>query len=228
MRPLPLERARDLYLDFLLSVKGVSHGRAGICKVHINRLIGFLKERNITRVDEVTRDHLEGYQAAVVTSGLSPSTREDVLRIAMQWFGFLFDYKHIRTNPGLVIDAPRRGQALPRPILSETEFKFLLNLASGPTLVKMRDRCIFQVLYASAMRPGELCQLLRSDVSLANRQITIRRPKNLRDRLVTIDRYTTNDLRQYLIRLEAWIGPRKPSDPFFVSTTGGGLSRNAL
>ena len=227
-RPLPLEEARDRYLDYLLSVKAVSRGRATVCKIHINRLIEFLRAHSASRINEITREHLEAYQAAVAASPLSPATREDVLRVAILWFGFLSDYKHLEANPALAIDPPRRGRSLPRPILSESEFKFLLGLASGSTLMKMRDRCIFQVLYASAMRPGELCQLLRSDVSLANRQIAIRRPKNLRDRVVTVDRYTVQDLRQYLIRMEAWLGPRKPTDPFFVSATGGKLSRNAL
>ncbi len=199
-----------------------------MCKVQINRLIAFLRSQGVSRIDGITRQQLDDYQAGVLRTQLKPKSKHSILREAVLWFTYLHDYKLLAENLGLVIEPPRKVKSLPRPILSETEFKFLLSLTDGTTLMKMRDRCIFQVLYASALRTIELCQLIRSDVSLANRQITVRRPKNRRDRVVTLDRYTAQDLRQYLIRLEAWLGPRKPTDPFFISTVGGKLTRGTL
>lgn len=211
-----------------MNVKAVVRERAQVCKINVNRLIAFLRSRGAAHVQEITREALEGYQADILRSALKPATQWGILQDAALWFTFLHDYRFTQENLGLAIDLPRRRKSLPRPILGETEFKFLLSLAEGDSLMKMRDRCLFQVLYASAMRTVELCQLIRADVSLPHRQITIRRPKNKRDRIVVIDRFTAQDLRQYLIRLEAWLGPRKPTDSFFVNAAGGPLRRNAL
>lgn len=187
-----------------------------------------MRKRGATALREVTRGHLEAYQQAIVTCGIKPVTQQDKFRVVLLWFTYLCDYGYLAANPALVLDPPRRGQSLPRPILSEAEFQHLLSLANPTTLPGLRDRCIFQVLYASAMRPGELCRLTCGDADLDHQQILIRRPKNKRDRLVHVDAYTAQELRQYLTRLETWLGPRKPSDPLFINANGKPLLRGTL
>lgn len=196
--------------------------------MHLKRLITFLKAQGLTHIQQVARTHLEAYQEAVAGSGLTASTQVDVLRVAVGWFSFLCDYGDLSSNPALVVDPPRRGKALPRAILSETEFQHLLGLASAETLLGLRDRCVFEVLYASAMRPEELCRLTIADVDLSRQRLYIRRPKNRRDRIVVFDKFTAQDLKRYLARVEAWLGPRRLSDPFFVNANGGALNRNAF
>lgn len=209
-------------------MKGVSHGRANLCKIYLNRLIKFLQARGVTRLDQVQRAHLEAYQTAVLAEALKPGTHLEILRVAMLWFGYLHDYRYCPTNLALVIDLPRKGQVLPRTILTTDELTNLLSLTHPTTLLGLRDRCIFQLLYASAMRPDELCRLKLAQVDLSNQQLLIQRPKNRRDRIVHIDRYTAQDLRQYLHRVQAWLGPRAPTDGFFVNAYGHPLTRNAL
>jgi len=225
---LSLEESRDRYLDFLLAVKGVSHARAQCCKVYLNRLIRFLQQQGVTRLDQAQREHLSAYEAAVMAEALKSASKLEILQVAMLWFGYLHDYRYCATNPALVIDLPRKEQLLPRAILTTEEFLNLLSLAHPKSLLGLRDRCIFQVLYASAMRPDELCRLKLAQVDLVNQQFLIERPKNRRDRIVHIDRFTTQDLRTYLSRVSAWLGSRGAADSFFVNAYGGPLTRNAL
>ncbi|MDP3722720.1 MAG: tyrosine-type recombinase/integrase [Candidatus Omnitrophota bacterium] len=225
---LSLEDGRDRYLDFLLAVKGVSHARAQCCKVYLNRLIRFLQPQGVTRLDQAQREHLAAYEAAVMAEPLKSASKLEILQVAMLWFGYLHDYHDCATNPALVIDLPRKEQLLPRTILATEEFLSLLSMTHPKSLLGLRDRCIFQVLYASAMRPDELCRMKLSQVDLANQQFLIERPKNKRDRIVHIDRFTAQDLRTYLARVSAWLGSRGAADNFFVNAYGGPLTRNAL
>lgn len=226
---LSLEEARDRYLDFLLTVKGRCPARAAICKGYLNRLIRSLATRGVTHLQAVTREHLAAYQDEVMLADLAKVTQKEILRVVLLAFQFLHDYGHLETNPALVIDIPRKGRHLPRPVLTAEEFQELLGLASSANLTGLRDRCIFQVLYASAMRPEELCRLTMRDVDLSNRQILIRRPKNRRDRVVHIDRYTAKDMQQYHRRIEAWLGrSRFDKELFFLNAWGDPLTRNSL
>ncbi len=209
-------------------MKGRGQGRAYVSKVHLNRLIAFLKSRNVTSINEPTRNDLAQYQQSLAGANVKPNTLRDILGVAVLLFQYLCDYGHIETNPASVIDPPRRAQSLPRPILTEEEFQYLLNLPSSTALLGLRDRCIFQVLYASAMRTGELCQLNVGDVSLEDQQILIRRPKNRRDRIVHIDHHTAQALRRYLDQSQAWSGPRAKTDPLFFNANGRALNRNSL
>ncbi len=211
-----------------MAVKGVSHARANLCKSYVNRVIRFLQAQGVTRLDQVERAHLDAYQTTVMAEALKSGTHLEILRVAMLWFGYLHDYRHCPSNPSLVIDLPRKEHVLPRSILTTEEFTNLLSLTNPTTLLGLRDRCIFQVLYASAMRPDELCRLKLAQVDLSTQQILIQRPKNKRDRIVHIDRYTTQDLRQYLHRVQAWLGARGSTDHFFVNAYGRPLTRNAL
>jgi len=226
---LSLEEARDRYLDFLLTVKGCSPARAALAKGYLNRLLGFLSARGVTSLPTVTRAHLEAYQEAVLATARAVATKREILGVVGLCFRYLCDYGLLTANPALVLDRPRKGQTLPRPLLTAEEFTGLLGLTHPTSLVGLRDRCLFQVLYASAMRPEELCRLTVGDVDLATRQLLIRRPKNRRDRIVHIDRYTARDLQQYQQRLEAWLGRRRAAaEHCFLSATGGPLIRNAL
>ena len=56
------------------------------------------------------------------------------------------------------------------------ELTNLLSLANPATLLGLRDRCIFQVLYASAMRPDDLCRLKLAQADLSTQQLLIQRP----------------------------------------------------
>jgi len=209
-------------------VKGLAHSRVALCRSYCNRLIRFLQAQGIARLAQVERQHLAAYEAAVTAEPLKAGTHLEILRVAVLWFGYLHDYGDCEANPALVLDLPRKEQALPRTILTAEEFLHLLSLTHPMSLLGLRDRCIFQVLYASAMRPDELCRLTLAQVDLANQQFLIERPKNRRDRIVHIDRFTAQDLRAYLSRVTAWLGPRGSSDPFFVNAYGKPLTRNAL
>ncbi len=211
-----------------MTVRGVSHGRANLCKSYLNRVIRFLQAQGVTRLDHVERAHLDAYQTTVMAEALKPGTQLEILRVAILWFSYLHDYRYCPTNLALVIDLPRKEQVLPRTILTTDELTNLSSLTHPTTLLGLRDRCIFQLLYASAMRPDELCRLTLTQVDLSNQQLLIQRPKNRRDRIVHMDRYTAQDMRQYLHRVQAWLGARASTDGFFVNAYGRPLTRNAL
>jgi len=104
-------------------VKGRSPGRVCVSKIHINRLIAFLKFKRISNPAEVTRAHLSQYQQSVEASTLAKTTQKDVLGCAILFFRYLCDYRYLAGNPALVIEPARKGRSLPRPILTAEEFR---------------------------------------------------------------------------------------------------------
>jgi integrase/recombinase XerD len=66
------------------------------------------------------------------------------------------------------------------------------------TVLGLRDRTVMEVLYATAMRRGELVGLHLVDTDLARRRLTLRQTKNQWDRVVPMGERAATWLERYL------------------------------
>lgn len=222
-----MEAYKNRYLEFILKTKGVSTKYADVASIHIHKLIKFLQEKNITDITQVNRQYLDEFQEFIMREPYANVTKQNILMASALFFRYLYDYGFIKDNPGLVIEPPRKDHHLPRNIMNEEEIKFLFTLPKQEDLLGIRDLCIMNLLYSSAMRTNELFNLKLADVDLIRNQAVVRRPKNKRDRIVHFDRYTAFYLKKYLDKVRPWLLRSNPSDNFFISATGSNLCRNS-
>jgi len=61
----------------------------------------------------------------------------------------------------------------------------------------LRDRCAMQVMYASALRISEVCNLTKDDVDLEGGYLTLQQAKGHKDRVVAMDDDTIAWLRKW-------------------------------
>jgi integrase/recombinase XerD len=116
------------------------------------------------------------------------------------------------------------------------EVERLLNQADAQTPIGIRDRAMMEVLYSSAMRRGELCNLSHYDIDWERRLLTIRQGKNKKDRIVPIGQRAVDWLFKYLqdVRPELAAGKfakrtckrwrRDPTDKLFLSNFGAAMN----
>jgi len=127
-------------------------------------------------------------------------------------------------NPMLDIEGPRRGARLP-DVLSASEVEALIERPDTETLLGLRDRAIFETLYASGLRVSELTRLSLSGMNLDRGLVRVV-GKGGRERLVPLG-------ERAIDALEAWLnnGRRRlggTSDRVFLSKSGRALSRVAV
>jgi len=218
-----MEKYINKYIDFILKVKGVSRKYAEVTDFNLSKLGKFLKEINIDDIGFISRHHMCEFQEDIMKKDLAPSTKHSILMTAQLFFKYLHEYEHLQDNPSLVIDLPKRGRQILRNIMNEEEVKFLLTLPDHKELLGIRDLCIMNLLYSSAMRPKEVFNLQLGDIDLKRCQALVRRPKNKRDRIVHFDRYTANFIRQYIKQARSWLLKNKKSNHIFLSATGSNL-----
>ena len=220
-----LQEFKVNYIDFILKTKGVSREYAQLVSTHIDKVIRFLEANGILDENQVTRQTLDEFQEEIMRKSYANVTRQNILMACALFFRYLHDYGHIKDNPGLVIELPRKESRIPRNIMNEEEIKFLFTLPNQEDLLGIRDLCIMSLLYSSSMRPKELFALKIEDVDLVRKQTVVRRPKNKRDRIVYFDRYTAFYLKKYLSKVRPWLLRSGQSDHFFISATGTNLSK---
>lgn len=223
-----MEEYRNKYIDHLVRFKAVSREYARTVQSRLNKLLQFLKEKGVKRMEDVTREHLYGYQEMILKAEYTQKTKRDELLAIALFFRYLYDYELIADNPGLVIDPPKKIHNLPRDILGEHEIAYLLRVPDKKDLIGIRDFCIMSLLYSSMMRPKEIFSLKLKDIDFRLKQVLVRRSKNKRDRIVHIDTYTVFFIKGYLKDVRPWLLKSNQSDNLFISATGTDLSRDSF
>ncbi len=122
-------------------------------------------------------------------------------------------------DPAAELEGPKRDKLLPK-VLKEREVGQLLRTVSGwkTDWLKVRDRAIMELLYASGMRRAEIASIDLADVDLRTRTIRVM-GKGRKQRLVIINRTTAAAIRDYLN-----VRPRSDDDAVFLGHTGHRLS----
>jgi site-specific recombinase XerD len=85
----------------------------------------------------------------------------------------------------------------------------LLHQPNLSTAEGFRDRCIFELLYSSGLRGGELCRLTPYDLDLQGRVLRVVQGKNRKDRQVPVGKVAAQFLGEYLHQVRPVLLKRK-------------------
>ncbi|WP_339057757.1 tyrosine-type recombinase/integrase [Candidatus Regiella endosymbiont of Tuberolachnus salignus] len=144
------------------------NGTAQTLRNRENQLRHFLiwcDERGLNRPDEVSLGALERYQRHLYHSRkpngepLSVSTQCNRLDALKSFFRWLTRRHYLPSNPAADLELPKRGQCLPKDVLSVAEVETLLAWPPIHRTKGLRDRAILEVLYSTGMRRAELVGL---------------------------------------------------------------------
>jgi len=196
---------------------------------YVAKFVAWAELRGLSRPNEVTLAVLETYQRHVSqlrkTNGmpLAWSTQAHHLIPLRLYFSWCTRVKHIAFNPASELVMPRQDHKLPAATFTHEEAEAVLAVPDTSTPLGLRDRVIMELLYATAMRRGEVIGLDLPDVDLTRNWLTLRETKTRWDRVVPMGeragawlvRYL-NDARSYFL-----VGP----DPgaVFLATNGSRL-----
>ena len=155
-------------LSFFENVGMPARGLAARTRVEytndLTGLIEFLAKRGIARLEQVSLQDLENYQAEMDRRGYAASTRERKTYAIKSFFRFLHHHGMIATNVASKLIPPRPKKPEPR-FLSEDEYQRLLRACSH----NPRDAAVIEVLLQTGMRLSELARLTIYDVEIPKR-----------------------------------------------------------
>jgi integrase/recombinase XerC len=98
------------------------------------------------------------YIALLHGKGLSPRTLALILSAWRGWFRWLGRHRDFPLNPVVGIRAPKAGRPLPKALSVEATQR-LLDASADSKPMAQRDRAMFELLYSSGLRLGELVSL---------------------------------------------------------------------
>jgi integrase/recombinase XerC len=168
---MPADRDVRDYLDALKHQRRLSPATLRNYAHALQLLLGFMKSQNPETVEAA---QIRRAVAQLHAKGLSPRTLALVLSAWRGWFRWLVRHRGLRANPVLGVRPPKAGRPLPKALSVEAAQK-LLDGGAGDDAAARRDRAMFELLYSSGLRVGELVALDLGDgrLDLLQGEVTV-------------------------------------------------------
>jgi integrase/recombinase XerD len=121
-----------------------------------------------------------------------------------------------------LLPAPRARRSLPS-VLTIDEIEALLEAPDLTTTLGRRDRCLFEVLYATGMRVSELLGVRLRDIDWKDRTIRVL-GKGAKERIVLLGDLALDALERYIHSARPLLLGQSETDALFLSNRGQPLS----
>ena len=179
-----LERHLPLFLDYLSAEKGLAREHPRGLPARPRAGSGpFLAEKSVDPA-KVSRGDVVAYLGARRAEGMSPRTLARETSALRGLYGFLAAEKVVPEDPTADLTNARRWAMLPK-ILSEDDVQKLLDAPDVTTPKGLRDRAMFELLYACGLRVSELSALPIESLRL-NEGFVLVRGKGSKERIVPV------------------------------------------
>ena len=153
---------RDFFIHLRME-RNLSENTISAYSIALKRYIAFLAARGIKIADEVTYDVVEGMFTELSSLGLSSRSVAQNLSALKAFHRFLEDEDITKKDPTQNFQTPRISKKLPQ-VLEYSEIKSILNSVDSSSLIGIRDRTMFEVLYGAGLRVSELINLIMGNI----------------------------------------------------------------
>lgn len=221
----------EAFLTHVRSARGLSEQTVRAYASDLEQLVAFADDRGIATLDGVGLELLRDWLWEADQRGLARSTiarRSSSVRAFTRWAS---ESGVLPTDPGARLRAPKSAAHLPRVVGSDQVRVLLDGLASrasGDDPVALRDLAVVELLYATAIRVGELVGI---DLTAVDRsRLTVRvLGKGGRERVVPFGVPARDALEAWTSRGRPVLAARAAArTDTAVSSAGAGHSRIAV
>jgi len=210
----------DAFCDALWLEDGLSKNTLSSYRRDLAQLSFFLNKNSLAKAGEA-----ELFAFFAARRGRASSAAR-MLSTLKRFYGWCLRERKVKADPTLKLDAPKRVPRFPKT-LSESDVEALLAAPDVNTPLGMRDRTMFEVLYAAGLRVSELVGLKVFEVNLEAGVLRIM-GKGSKERLVPLGEEAVDWVRRYLKNERIELLKKRSSDHLFVTERGSGMSRQAF
>jgi len=210
------------YLTFARVEKGLAANSVSSYARDLGSFADFVGRRRRSW-NQVQKEDIRGYLRTLYEQNLSARSAARHLVTLRNFFRFLAREGRVRSDPTADVDSPQVGLRLPKYLTPE-EVESLLSTPDDSSPAGLRDRALFELLYATGMRVSELVSLRWEDFE-PNLGVVRCRGKGSKERLIPVGKSALRGVEAYVQRGRPKLA--KPHSPgvLFLNQRGGRLSR---
>ncbi len=220
----------EQFIDVIWMERGLSENTLSAYRTDLKKFYTWLMQSSnkpvVDMLIKVDRKTIVNYLSELERRQISASSRARLLSSLRRFYAYLLREKNIETDPVALIDAPKLGRSLPKT-LTEKDVESLLMAPDTATLLGLRDRVLFEVLYATGLRVSELVGLQLTQVNIQQGVLRVTGKGN-KERLVPLGEEAVSWLEKYLSNTRADLLKGQVTDALFVTKRGAAMTRQAF
>ena len=209
------------FLDYLHYEKNASSHTLSNYRRDLIQFETYLSERT-TSFDSADNVIIRGFLASLYQKRLKKSSIARKLAAIRSFYQFCLQKKWVEENPAKVVSTPKQEKNVPS-FLSEEETTAFLDIPPGKDPLRIRDRAMMELLYATGVRVSELVGMNLDDIHTGDRLIRVR-GKGKKERLVPFGKKAEDVLREYISSRYRIHDGEIDKDALFLNNRGGRLS----
>ena len=214
----------DEFIDALWLADGLSKNTLASYRSDLALFANWLESRHESLVG-AGEAAINAYLAHLNTrpGGIKSTSQRRLMATLRRCYRWLLDQGRLQADPLLNIDKPRPIQRFPKT-LSEKQVEDLLGAPDISTPLGLRDRAMFELLYATGLRVSELVGVRLFEVSLNDNVVRVM-GKGSKERLVPLGQIAADWLQRYITGARGELLKQHVSDAVFVTARGSGMTR---
>lgn len=230
---MPLQKSVDAYLRHLAIERGVSKNTIAAYRRDLADYLEFLESLSVSEIAGVTELQVTDFAQSLTSKrGLVSSSVARNLAAVRGLHKYLLQENAIEHDVAASVKPPKAARRLPKAITVEQVERLLT--AAGPdpetgdsiASIRIRDRALLELLYATGARVSEIVNLDLDD--LVDPTLVRLFGKGSKERIVPVGGFAQRALQAYLVRVRpGLIAMAKGTPGLFLNQRGGRLSRQS-
>lgn len=216
------------FLRYLETVRDMSAHTLRAYATDLRSFQKFLEKMPSMELRHVDRSTIRHYLTELYLAKISRRTISRKLSALRTFFRFLVNEDFLKQSPVIDIKLGKQERKLPR-FLSVEEMRMLIEAPDTKTLLGLRDRAIFELLYSSGIRVSELVGLDRNHIDFLGDVVKVR-GKGKKERLSPIGSHAVEALRNYIESPMRYRGrgAERDANAVFLNCRGGRLTDRSV
>jgi integrase/recombinase XerD len=220
--------AIDAFIERIWSEGGLADNTLASYRRDLQGLSRWLASQGQT-LDAATRELLHRYLAARSAaggtrgSGYSARSNARLVSTMRHFYRLRLRMGAIAEDPTLLLDAPKLPRPLPKA-LAESDVEALIRAPDVDTALGLRDRAMFELIYATGLRVSELVGLRTEQINLRQGVLRVT-GKGGKERLVPLGEEAQHWLQRYYAEARSLMLRGVAVDAVFVTARRAGMTR---
>jgi integrase/recombinase XerD len=216
----------DTFFNYMLIERGLSKNTIDSYARDLTKFSNFIYHTLSKTLTECANKDLLLFLAQLKDNGYSSKSIARNVSSIKSFYRFLHNENVINQNPFVEIKTPRTEKRLP-DFLNEDEVMLVLNAPDINQNIGLRDKALFEVLYATGLRVTELILLTVNNVNLEAGFLIVL-GKGAKERIVPMGDEAVLWVRRYLSDSRLNLSGKTISDYLFLNRYGKPLSRQGF
>lgn len=190
---------REQFLVHIGIERGLAKATVSAYESDLNKYVAWLQTHGIAKPDDIAKQDVEDYIAALDADGESARSKARRLASIHEFHRFALAQHAVSADVAASVKAPKGASVLP-DVLNVDEVSRLLDAAAvgGSTdPVVLRDKALLEFMYATGCRVSEAVGTNLDDIDLEEKVVRLM-GKGSKQRLVPLGSYARNSVVAYL------------------------------